>query len=741
MVNKYREEKGCEANEHMNEKFKKKVNERGLLNKRYELVKNFLLFHEIDQSNINEEIHECLKRALNPDDLPDLFIDYLETLLRSSFWWIEELKQVIPEKLEDAKKLIDWHRYLYAAINYKLDDKYRFCGFSAVEDLSIRLTQDVMNFLVEIIPAWEGLKPEDVYREAEKRAAASLNSDEEPLDKSVLDGIDLLACIICLMRREGLNPHIGDKKLQDLLHIIFENQISETSFSEDKFGNKSEQMETVLKRYVGEFIKVFKTLGGAAGNQAYLYRQMGFKTLVHIPYHSSKQAAIFPDCAERLIFNQEGGHIESAKASGKSGDPRRASFVMNLMSENGLWPRLNLHKVIEQDRLSADRVIFVKPEPFVDPAKPWKKIRVCWKADKNYRWSDKQNSPDWDNDASCWYVETDKSSISDPLWSNSEFWPIFYLFQHEYEYDAAEEIISIELVNYDELKPFAEQMRSAMLGGIDQMGKIVFNEKLTSLLREALTNQLKALADAGANTRFEISKFLDGKTLDNLQPIFQKGKLKGIGINRQDLYQITSEYGSPYSIWISPKPGERNIGVYLRAKHLAKKLDVPSVFVHDPGLDILITKNRTDKPGEKETDKEEIKLQRHRQAMLLSSSAVPEALYRRANRTSDWSLVLSKQSMYQLLLFAKEYAKLKVSEMKLRTVSTMEEEKNIRHELRKAIEKSIREKGYWRTEKVRDFSVVVAPTILLRLPSEVTLAGAGDMKTAAQKALASEIPV
>ncbi len=741
MVTKYNpeSEEVCRESEPMRTTFEAKTLEDDLVGRRFALLTNFFRFPGLGLEKVEEEIGKAVKNDLEGG----VFGSYVESILMSSFWWLNKLRSVIPEQTADMRGLIlRWHGYLNQAVAYEVDEKYRFCGFSTIEDIGINLTQDVIDVLTEVIPIWEGKTAEEVQVEAQRRADRGVNREGSSLDDKVYDGIDVIASLLVLMRRAGLKPAIADERLQDFLHSFMEGRIPVGDIPGDDNGAWKERLTKILTEHYQKREKPKTTLGGAAGNQAFLFREMGFQALIHMPYHHENQAqeGVAPRCAKRLVLGKN-GPAEKSISEGDPNDPRRLSFVFNLIPKDGKYPTLKIGNLTQTvTRKQPDRVIFRKPRPIKEKQagsarnSKWKTLRVVWKGKGVASWKRSKNkwmTPGWDDKQEYWSVEIgrdEKDKNGDPIFKewNDEEWPLFYLFQYPAKFDRKTRTLTIELADPGDLQPIVGKIRTAILGGIDQMGFTVLTPALTALLREALPQQLKTFSDAGVKMNFEIARPIPGETLDNLKELFNKGGLKSVSVNREELSQITSEYGSTYYAWAPPAPSERQLAIYRRAVHLGDKMDMGTVFVHDPGLDILIRRNEKEKPPTGQPDSDEEALTRHRQSLLLAKAAVPEAFYRRAEEKSEWHLVLSKQSLYELLIFAKDYAEMAASEY------STERRKKIRAE----IEKSIIEKGYWRTEGKNSFSVVVSPTIFLELPPTVNMAGAGDQNAAAHQAVA-----
>lgn len=679
---------------------KKKVDDEDLWKKRAALAANFFLFSYLDLDRVREEIHKAVRRGIEGG----VFGAFVESMLMSSFWWKNELSSVIPEKMAETDAVLNnWHRFLDQAVTYTPDSRYVFCGFSTIEDITINLSQDVLNALAEAIPVWEDKPAAEVWFEAKQRAARNENQRGGKLDDAVYDGIDVLATLINLMQRAGLKPTIADPLLEDFVRSFMESKTPRGVMpGSDRPGARNELNDIFDKHYQKRrgTNEPRTSFGGAAGNQAELLRLMGFEVLISMPYHHHpNQSSVAPDCAKRIVFGQD-PPILPVK-TGCDGDPRRLSFVFNLVPTEGEWPALRMcGDEIKVSRKQADRVIFRRPAPFTDPVRDWAKLRIRYRSAQ---------------------VEIDRYTHGRNLRPGD--WPLFFLFQRSIAVEDNGTLV-IDLATPEDVALVASQIRCALLGGVDQMASTVYTPECTQLLRVALIDQLKALSSAGVNLRYEIPRPLSGAVLDNLKKIFKDGGLKSVSVNREELSQMTSEYGSSYYTWVPPAPLERQLGIYERAIHLATQLGVSSVFVHDPGLDIFVVQNSTDRPSKGQVDVDERELVGHRQAMLCAKAAVPEMFYRRANEESTWSLVLAKQSFYELLLFARNYSeKMAAREPEAR-----------RKERRAEIEKSIRENGYWRTEKKDDFSVVVSPGIVLELPPTVGMAGAGDQNTAAEQA-------
>jgi len=204
--------------------------------------------------------------------------------------------------------------------------------------------------------------------------------------------------------------------------------------------------------------------------------------------------------------------------------------------------------------------------------------------------------------------------------------------------------------------------------------------------------------------------------LNELKALFARAGIRDLGINREELVQITSQHGSPYFAWPKPSVPDRAFVVYKRGERLFVGLGLHTLYIHDLEMDILLRKNL---PEETEQQTRSA-LEKHRQAMLLAKAAVPAALLRRAGVNVAWDFVLSGPSLLTVLSFADEYANMIAA-----TISGV---------ARDDVFTTILENGYYYNPQKDGISVVVAPAIQVDFPEAVGLAGAGDMSFAVHAA-------
>lgn len=180
----------------------------------------------------------------------------------------------------------------------------------------------------------------------------------------------------------------------------------------------------------------------------------------------------------------------------------------------------------------------------------------------------------WDAGIQCWFVEVDRSALKGFLDND---WPYLPIFQHTLRVDPSTKTLVIELASADEMKQIADDVQVALLGGIQGLGKTYYTTELTELLREALVEQLLALSSQGANLHLELSGVDSGDVLDVLKNLLQRAGIRHIGLNREELIQITRGFGSPY--FTSPRTlvPDTPIGIYFRAAKLLRRLEMNTI--------------------------------------------------------------------------------------------------------------------------------------------------------------------
>jgi hypothetical protein len=407
---------------------------------------------------------------------------------------------------------------------------------------------------------------------------------------------------------------------------------------------------------------------------------------MHIPYHHKKQAVLAPEGARRLIFDVEKGAVYEPLETGRSRDPRRLSFVIQIPSDvqyqfpNGMTIRPR----------QPDRVILRIQNPRMDEPLPWERLRVVWGT----------------RDPVVLQRSDEDSELKQFLPND---WPYLPVFQRVVKIEDG--TLTIELASPDEIGAIAPAIELALLGGIQPLGKEKFygSRALCDLLREALVAQLTVLHANRVEMYLELSGVSSSKDLSGLKKVLADSGLKHVSLNREELVQITSAFGDYF---VAPKPPvpDTPIGIYWRAVKLREALGVDTVYVHDLELDILVRVDGTLDSGE---------LERHRQAMILAKAAVPADLLRRANSTTDWDLVLSTESLGALLRFASDYA-------------TLVEPSN--KDRQAAVREALMTRGFYGGPAGLGVSVVVAPGVWINIDGRVNLSGAGDRNLAVHAA-------
>jgi ADP-dependent phosphofructokinase/glucokinase len=558
--------------------------------------------------------------------LPGHFGKAVERRVMASFDYLRILRTVIDEVgLDRLRNMVDSQdAHLTEAVRRFQGlpaGKSILAAFSVVEDQSITLDQKELDNFIHEVSARESLTEDQIRREARRRADTGLNAKGGNLDDAVHDGIDVLAQILVLMRREGLKPAVMDAGLQEWIVKYFASRPSAE-----------------------------RTFGGAAGNEAEILRAMGLPVVLHIPYHHQSQANLAPDCARRLVFGPNGPMRPSPSLKlGNPTDARRFSFVLQVTPETNehariIGPQFRHPDGTVDQPIRADRVILRFPNPRTDRLVVWDKLKVTWGGRT---------------------VEIDRKSLTAFLVND---WPYLPAFQHEPHVDASDNTLHVELASSAEMKLFAGEIPVALLGGFQGLGGDSYygSKDLRDLLQDALIEQLQVLVSMGAKLQFELSSVGSGKVVSGLKTVFAAAGLKDVSLNREELTQITSESG-PF--FVSPRPtvADTPISIYWRAAGLLKALDVDTVYVHDAELDILVKRIVSVEPCDVDA-----KLRPHRQAMLLAKAAVPADLLRRGGSTSSWDLVLSAESLGALLLFADDYSRLVAPSDKTRRKSVQD---------------------------------------------------------------------
>lgn len=652
-----------------------------LLRKRWDKISGDLnLLTEVTIGKAEAAILDAAQRVLEKD----FAIAISRQVLNPNV--LARLRSLVPKETERLRQLvIDWHDYLDQALgdvsSVHGSDRYICAAFSLIEDHTLYLTQDALDELVRDVAEREKQTKDKVLQLARGRADLGRNRKGGSLQDEIWDGIDILALIIVLMNREGLKPVVKDVSLQDWLIQRFENGTS-------------------------------ATMGGAAANETYILGESGRRVLVHTPFHHSQQARCAPDGACRLVFGTNSPtHPYPPLHKGTPDDARRHSLILQLTPIPDAHGKLSPVLRIGQDELRPkliDRIILRIPNPRSEPSAIWSALRLVWKANGDeFEPEDvlgqEPGKITWEGDSGCWVIEIGRQGQSVFKDFAACDWPWLPVFQHP-PFVSDDGILTIELASADEMHAVAGDVSVALLGGIQALGKTMLTEPITRLLCKALITQLQALTAQGATLHFELSGVTKGRDLRKLEELFRQAGISHISINREELVQITSEPGSPYFVWPKPCAPESPMGIFLRASDFLKKFRIESCYVHDAEMDILVISNKPD-----------VELQRHRQAMLLAKAAVPEALLRRSGDAKSWPLILSSPAFAALFGFAREYAEFLAGQ-------------SVHDVDKQAIEDAILRDGFYRrSSEPEEPAVVVAPGIYVDLGEGVNMTGAGDM--------------
>ena len=655
--------------------------------------------------NVNE-LEEGTGKTVTKS-LPGAFGNAIVRQATASFGYVRRLRATIEHVVEKmgvgtlATLVHDQDSYLMEAVTsprepYIAENKYILVGFSVVEDQTITLTQSELDRLIDAVVVREQARDssasrESVCVEASRRAEAGLNEKNGKLDDQVCDGIDILAHILVLMEREGLKPAVTDPDLQQFIVDFFE------------AGKTAE-----------------KSFGGAAGNEADVLRALGLPVLLYVPYHDQKQADLAPQCAKRLVFDSQGPvkPYPSIKEGGEDEEARRFSFVFQLtpeLDEDGK-PVGPVFQVGDDRRYPkrADRVILRFPQPRTEQPAGWDKLKLTWRGEGKPVWGTAGAKIKHDPTGMYWYLEVDRASLTDkegkPLFGDND-WPYLPIFQHTPR--ISRNTLVVELASKEAMEQVAEDVQVALLGGVQSIAKKTFlTADITDLLRHVLTIQLKALRSRGASLHFELSGVDSKEVVGELKTIFKKSRLKNLSLNREELGQITSEFGSDYFVFPRSTVPDSPMSVLVRAVKLLQELEMDTVYIHDLELDMLLFRNPTEEEmrAREMVGRMERRLIRHRQAMLLAKAAVPADLLRRAGLSTPWDLVLSTESLAALAGFARDYA------AHVKPTDQAEQSRIVRELLGHGF--------HW--PGIDGFSVIVAPAVFVEFPTAVTLSGAGD---------------
>jgi hypothetical protein len=634
--------------------------------------------------------------------LPTAFGKAIERQVLASYDYLRQLRSITKQLQEEGFGLVkdvlsSQYDHLLQAVKpakTALHGKYILAAFSFIEDQSITLTHDELDRLITAVASHERMNESAVRREARRRAETDKNARNRPLESGVWDGIDILASILLVMRREGLKPYVRDAALQKWI----------VNYFQETYSTNPNRVE--------------RTFGGSGGNFTYMLEALGLPSLLHIPHHHERQAEIAPKSARRVVFGTDGPVKPFTEiGQGSPDDASRFSFVFQLtpqMDHHGHIIGPNF-KVDGRDNcpIRPDRVILRIPNARTDTPADWERLQVIWKGEGLPSWRQQESGIKENPETGCWFVDLSRSELEGLLEND---WPNFPLFQHGPRIEGS--TLFIELASTDEMIQIAGNLHIVLFGGIQGLGKKWYNQALTELLREAFVKQLQVLSGQQISLHVELGPVDSRETMSELRRLFKKAKMKNLSLNRGELVQISSQFGSPCFVYPQSPVPTSSIGIYYRARQVLRRLSMETVFVHDVELAILVRRNPK---GEDSTRGKEI-LESHRQAMLRAGAAVPAALFRRAKEKQVWDLALSTESLAALLEFAMDYSAFVASA-----------DRGVKRE---DILRAILTDGYYYPGEGK-ISVVVAPTIFVEFPRAVSLTGAGDFCFTTHAATAS----
>jgi ADP-dependent phosphofructokinase/glucokinase len=255
-----------------------------------------------------------------------------------------------------------------------------------------------------------------------------------------------------------------------------------------------------------------------------------------------------------------------------------------------------------------------------------------------------------------------------------------------------------------------------LLGGIEKLTGLCFTSEVTEFLQTAFIAQIREFSTRNIQIHLELSGWISGDRLTILRKLLLSASVMHIGMNRDQLSDITSESGSEYYVFGRQGHFEGPIDVYTRGAELLRRLRLETLYVHDSQLDMCLI--RSDRGGDGVPQE---LLARHRQAMLFAKAAVPAAIVARSGAGVLWEMVFSTESLAAFIVFSRQYAALVAP-----SDGTQQE----------VVQEAMLTHGYYR-DPVRGILVVIAPTVYVEFPPTVDLVGAGDMSFAARAVTAT----
>ena len=622
--------------------------------------------------------------ALVASHYPVPFGRFLVAEMGASLDYLNDLKAMIdPLTARLSSVLATQDEYLVAAVSQNASASGKpsvLAAFSESTDSTVTLDQAQVDRLVRSCAEREGKTVDEALRLAELRCEERSNGASRDLSREVTDAIDVLAHALLLFREPGMKPIVVGRDLQTWLLGYFR-EVAEHRF-----------------------------LGGAAVNEASVLGALGFPVLVYTPLIGSTDRIASSGRVRPLRFGLDGSApVPRPLEVAEELCAERHGLSLNLIPDldgdgNIVGPSIRLGALQARPHSARpDRVMFSLPSPRLQNPKPWRRLRILWPC--HSEGEHPLGGRFHDKELSACRIDVNRSSEYD----DSDC-PWFPLFQRAPRYLSDVQTIVFELASCQELAEAAKATNVVLLGGIEKLTTVCFTTELTEFLQAAFVVQVREFSARGVQIHFELSGSISGDRLTVLRKLLLLAGVRYMSMNRDQLHEITSEFGSEYFVFGRHDHSANAIDVYIRAAQLLRTLRLESLYVHDAQLDMCVL--RSDSRGSMAPEL----LARYRQAMLFAKATVPAAIVARSGVAVSWKMVFSTESLAAFVVFARQYAALVAA-----SGGSHQE----------SIQESMLTSGYC-LDPILGVWVVIAPTIYVEFPPAVDLVGAGDMSFAAR---------
>ena len=453
--------------------------------------------------------------------------------------------------------------------------------------------------------------------------------------------------------------------------------------AENKFYIDDPQLlGRILQGAINANLPQQRTLGGAAGNTAFVLSNLGIEVDICCPYLSSKLNWANLGNAMYVGFANQPRALPIAPQAGL---PVKTTLGFQLIPWGGPIPG----HAIQVNRPS--RVLFIGSDASSPQPKQWNQVVVVY-GEQPVPYPAPQASQNWQNP----YI-----------------WPYPPLFC---TWQINGNILEIHPVSPDQLAQLVQD-REYKVAIIKEAGRA----QRTPLMRRAWEEQLQTLQQNGIPVHVELS---EGSNLGHLKSCLRHGRWS-VSLNQDDLIKLTEKDrdlardrydGEEVDPFLFKKRTTREplFDRFIRAKHLLDRLEADWIYVHGNELDLAVWRPSSGQDlGRKLRD-----------AMLLAKVAVVAAMIDR--HTPPTMLPLVRQQLQGVTLAPKGFWAL------FEFVSDFASWASTRYnvhaaQVRASFLSRFGDIGWYQND---DFGVAVAPVFWPDVAKFLNATGAGDYSSA-----------